>query len=115
MPHTTKAMQDCIDVCDECRQSCLETLTHCLEKGGKHSAAEHVQSLLDCAEACQTSANFMARGSALHAVACGVCADACDACAESCEAFKDDEEMQACAEVCRRCSESCHQMAGAVA
>lgn len=52
--------------------------------GGRHAEDAHIQLLLDCAEICQTSANFMLRGSELHGRTCAVCADACQRCAASC-------------------------------
>lgn len=110
--HTSAKMQECIQECQTCSQVCLETVTHCLQKGGKHAQPEHIRLLLDCAEICQTSANFMIRGSDHHVQTCGVCAEVCDACAASCESFKDDAEMQRCAEECRHCAQECREMAG---
>src|SRR6266487_600883 len=104
-------MQQCIQNCTECHRTCVETTAYCLQHGGKHVEADHIKSLLDCAQLCATSADFMVRGSALHPQVCGVCADACTRCAESCEQFGDDAQMKSCAEVCRRCAESCRQMA----
>jgi len=105
-------MRDCIANCTDCHTICVETVTHCLEMGGKHAEASHIRELLDCAQACSTSADFMLRGSDLHAGTCSVCADACDHCAESCERIADgDELMLRCAEMCRRCAESCRRMA----
>ena len=106
-------MQSCIEECLECHRICLETATHCLQLGGEHAAPEHITGLLDCAEICQTSANFMLRGSPDHGETCDVCATVCDRCAESCESMgKEDDLMRRCAQACRRCAESCRQMAG---
>ena len=103
--------QHCIQECLQCHSICLETLTHCLQKGGAHAEAAHIRLLLDCVEICQTSANFMLRGSDLHSRTCGVCAEVCERCAQDCERMGDDAQMKACAEACRRCAESCRQMA----
>ncbi len=111
--HGSAQMQECIDNCTECHRICLETVTHCLRKGGEHAAAGHIRLLLDCAEICQTNANFMLRGSDLHAYTCGACAEVCERCAEECERMGDDEQMRRCAELCRRCAESCRRMAAA--
>lgn len=113
---TTQAsedMQECIDECLTCYQVCLETIRHCLSKGGAHAAPEHIRVLEDCAKACETSANFMMRGSKMHGSTCGVCAEACGRCAVACERFPDDAQMKACAEACRECAASCNEMAGA--
>lgn len=108
----SRGLQECIQACTECHRSCLETAAHCLDLGGEHASREHQTLLLDCAEICQTSANFMSRGSAHHAQTCGACAVLCDACAQSCESMGgNDRQMTACAEICRRCAESCRTMA----
>jgi hypothetical protein len=86
-------------------------MAHCLHMGGRHVEANHLTLLLDCAEICQTSANFMLRGSDLHSRTCAVCAEVCERCAESCERFTDDAMMQQCAQVCRSCAQSCREMA----
>lgn len=111
MEHNPK-MQECLDNCTECHAICTETAQHCLEMGGKHAEAAHIRSLLDCADICQTSADFMLRGSPQHALTCGACAEVCLACAEACERMgQQDSMMKKCAEVCRRCADSCRQMA----
>jgi hypothetical protein len=104
-------MRRCIEECTTCHEVCLATVAHCLEAGGEHAEAAHVRLLLDCAQICVTSADFMLRGSELHGETCGACAVVCERCAESCERFADDEVMSACADVCRRCAESCRRMA----
>jgi hypothetical protein len=112
MPHqTSQQMQDCINECLTCHSICLETVTHCLQMGGKHAEASHIRLLLDCAEICQTSANFMLRGSELHNRTCSVCAEICARCADECERIgAGDELMMRCAEACRRCAQSCQSM-----
>ena len=112
MAHVTQEMRQCIEECVNCHSICLETVTHCLQKGGKHANPTHISTLLDCAEICQTSANYMLRGSELHPETCALCATICDRCAQSCEQVGDDDVMKRCAEACRRCAESCRKMAG---
>ena len=113
---TDEGMERCIQNCTECRRACLETVTYCLKLGGAHAAPEHINLLLDCAEICRTSADFMVRGSEMHRRVCGVCADICERCAADCERMgADDAHLKTCAEVCRRCAESCRQMAKATA
>lgn len=112
MPHgsTNADMQRCIDECKSCHDVCLETISHCLELGGDHAAPAHIRLLMDCAEICETSANFMIRGSEVHGFTCATCAEICERCARECDRF-DDAFMKQCAEMCRRCAESCRQMA----
>jgi len=112
MPHISADMERCIENCLECHRVCLETLSYCWEQGGRHVERRHLLLLEDCAQLCQTSADFMSRGSDIHPQLCGICADACERCARSCEQFGGDAQMKACADICRRCVESCRQMAG---
>jgi hypothetical protein len=106
-------MRRCIQECQSCHSICLETVTHCLQQGGAHAEPEHIRLMLDCVEICQTSANFMLRGSDLHPLTCGTCAEVCERCAADCERLGEDELMRRCAEACRRCADSCRRMAGA--
>lgn len=106
MQHT---MQECITNCQTCHATCLSMAsTHCLEVGGKHVAPDHFRLMLDCAQICAVSADFMLRGSTHHAHVCAECADICEDCAKSCEAVGDMDE---CVQACRTCAQSCRQMA----
>lgn len=110
------ALQECIGHCSGCHNLCVNTISHCLDLGGKHAAREHIQLLQDCADICATAANFMLRGSAYHRQICGVCAEICQRCAEDCEQLgPTDEVMQHCALLCRRCADACREMAKAAA
>lgn len=104
-------MRECIEECNRCHNICLVSISHCLEMGGEHAEPGHIRMLMDCAEICQTSANFMVRNSDLHGQVCAVCAEVCERCAEDCERFEDDQVMQQCAEICRSCARSCSEMA----
>lgn len=89
-------MQQCIDECQRCHSVCTTTVTHCLQQGGKHTEPEHITLLLDCAQICGTSADYMLRGAHLHTQTCATCADVCRACAESCDRVGDDDVMRRC-------------------
>jgi hypothetical protein len=112
-------MLACIDVCRDCHRACLQTIPYCLQIGGKHADPAHIRLMMDCAEICQTSANFMLRGSDLHRHTCGACAAVCRRCADDCQQLAEietpttegDNRMAACAEMCRRCAASCQRMA----
>ena len=101
-------MKEAIEACLDCHAMCVRmAMGYCLDQGGRHAESRHLRLMLNCAELCQTSANFMLSNSPLHAKVCAVCAEACEACAESCEALGD---MRECAEECRNCAESCRSM-----
>ena len=107
-----REMQNCLDACTDCFETCERTLAYCLSKGGDHARPEHIALLIDCARICETSAGFLARDSPLHGAVCGACAEACERCAESCERLADDPVLKECADVCRKCAASCRSMAG---
>lgn len=106
----TKDLQPCIENCTQCHQICLRQVSRCLGKSGDHARPEHIRLLRDCAEICQTSANFMLRYSPLHPLTCGVCAEICEQCAQECSNMSDGDFMQECIEMCRRCAASCKEM-----
>ncbi|WP_257461775.1 four-helix bundle copper-binding protein [Archangium lipolyticum] len=106
----TEEMRGCISNCISCSAVCLQTVTYCLQRGGKHAAPDHIRLLEDCVQICKTSADFMLRASPLHPRTCAVCAEVCERCAVECEKMGDDTTMKACAEACRRCAESCRKM-----
>jgi hypothetical protein len=109
--HTHDAMQECIEECLNCHAVCTMTLQHCIATGGEHTEVNLIGILLDCAEICQTSANFMLRGSPYHVVTCAACAELCRACEEACRAVNADEQLAHCGEICAACAESCDRMA----
>lgn len=116
MQHATvlnRDVQECIENCQNCHAVCLETIQHCLERGGDHASSDLVRLLLNCAEICATSAHFMLTGSDFHPRMCGLCAEICEACESSCRSVDPrDEQMKICADACRRCADSCFKMAG---
>ncbi len=108
---TDPTLRDCINKCWACRDTLQSTLfNYCLQQGGEHARADHVRLMTDAVQMCQTSADFMTRGSKMHPSVCNTCAAVCEACARSCDDF-DDQEMKVCADTCRACAESCWDMA----
>ncbi len=106
-------IENCIVNCTECHRVCLETMQYCLSMGGEHAAMTRILLLADCAQICQTSADFMMRGSELHKEVCAACAEVCSRCGNHFALIDaDDEQMQECAEVCLRCAATCGEMAG---
>lgn len=104
-----QSMQPCIDNCNRCAQTCLQTvMNQCLEMGGRHVEPEHFRLMICCAEICRLSANFMLSSSPFHTRTCEVCAEICEACAKDCASIGDMDE---CVSICRECAESCKQMA----
>jgi hypothetical protein len=114
--HTSAEMQQCIENCQNCHRICIETMSHCLQMGGKHVEPAHMRLMQDCIQICQTSADFMLRGSDLHTRTCAVCAEVCERCAQDCERIDpNDTQMKSCAAMCRLCADSCRRMSSAAA
>jgi hypothetical protein len=113
MPASTiHSLEQCIENCVRCHRLCLETASRHLKGEGKIEGP-HLRLLLDCADICQTSADFMIRGSELHGETCAACAAICERCADECDRHGDDPHMAACAELCRACAQTCREMAEA--
>lgn len=104
-------MQECIEECLNCHAVCTMTLQHCIASGGEITEVNLVGLLLDCAELCQTSANYMLRGSPYHVITCAAAAELCRACEEACRGVSNDEQLTHCADVCAGCAEACDRMA----
>jgi hypothetical protein len=101
-------LEDCRKHCLACHHICLDmAMRHCLQSGVKYTEPVHFRLMLNCAEMCQTNANFILSSSELLMLTCGVCAEICRRCAASCEALG---EMDACVEACRSCADSCERM-----
>lgn len=110
MPLSPSRIEECMRQCQQCHDACVSVLfTYCLEKGGRHMAAEHVRLMMDCIVVCRTVADMLRRGSAFFDMMCQLCAEICVACALSCERFRD-YDMQRCADVCRKAAALCRQL-----
>ena len=114
--HADDEIGKCIELCQDCHALCTQTVGHCLKLGGRHAAPDHIRMLLDCAEICETTAQYLLRGSSLHERMCGLCAEVCGQCADNCaQVAGDDQMVKQCAEMCRRCAGSCERMASTAA
>ena len=110
----TSELRECIDDCMDCHRVCVETISHCLQKGGRHTEPAHLRLMLDCEQICRAAGDFLLRNSEFHPRICGVCADVCVRCADDCDDLAEgDVQMRLCAETCRRCGETCQRMMAA--
>lgn len=100
-------MADCLELCQQCHNVCAGVISYGMQRGDNYLNEIALRLLQDCAEICQTSANFMLRGSEFHGQICAACAEICLKCATACEEFAEDSRLQECAEVCRKCAEAC--------
>lgn len=72
-------MHRCVHPCANVGQ---KTLAYCLQHGGRHTDAVQYEAVIDCAEFCRTTLDFLVRGS----------------------------EMARCAEAYRRTADACREM-----
>jgi hypothetical protein len=103
-------MQKCIDQCAACALTCMTSIRHCLEKGGRHADPRHIGLMVDCMTLCEASVKLMVHHSEYQYQLCTLCAEVCDRCEEDCRSFEDDASMQKCADACRSCAEACRDM-----
>lgn len=109
--HADHEMQACIQLCRDCHALCTQTIAHCLKLGGRHAAPDRIRLLVDCAQMCATTIDYMLRESTFHDRVCRLCAELCRQCGKDClPVAGDDQLLQQCIELCRRCAESCERM-----
>jgi hypothetical protein len=102
-----EAIQDCL----EAYRVCMETIQHCLTRGGQLSDPELISAIMDCGEYCKVTATLINSNSDFSIEVCQICAKICQACASNCESVaKEDHILKNCALLCRRCAESCVQV-----
>jgi hypothetical protein len=110
--HTNNETDECIRICQDCHALCTQMIRHCLRVGGRHAAPDHIRLMLDCAQICETTADYLMRESVFHDRMCGLCADVCRQCADSCQQLvADDQKVKPCVDLCRDCAGSCERMA----
>ena len=108
--HDHDGMDECIEACLQSHVVCTMAAQYCLARGGEMASVQHVGLLIDCAQICQTAADFMVRGSPHHSATCRACAEVCRATAEACRAAEGDDDMAHCADVCETCADACDRM-----
>jgi hypothetical protein len=98
-----------VALCRRARLVLQAAAVRSLDAGGMELDPVHLRLLLDCAQICETAADFMSRNSPYHLYLCEVCAAICEACAESCALAGAMEE---CAAICQECVVVCRAIAG---
>jgi hypothetical protein len=100
--------QSCMEICTQCHQTLMHTaMQYCLPIGGNHVDPEHFRLMMNCAEMCQTAANFQLSDSKYCRQVSSLTAEICEECAASCEKLGD---MDDCVLACRQCALCCRGM-----
>jgi len=107
----TRPARECIQICRECQSVCMELASYSLKLQGYYSELGHIRVLYDCAKMCDTTVEFLLRGSEMRSNVAALCAEAARRCARDCARFDYDQRMLACAAVCERCAELCGVLA----
>ena len=94
-----------------CAAECNHCATACLDEKDVKMMARCIKLDMDCADICQLTASFVARGSEHANHLLKECAEICEACADECEKHAHMEHCRKCAEACRHCAEACLQAA----
>lgn len=102
-------VEDCITACVACHAICLQTVYHCLKAGGSRASAEHIGTLLDCAEMCRSTVHFMFAGSAFESRICALCSEVCRRCEAACRTMGEAQDLR-CAEACHCCAVMLHHV-----
>lgn len=114
--HVDDEMRACIQLCRDCHAMCTQTIAHCLKLGGRHAAPDRIRVLMDCAQMCATTVDYMLRESPFHDRVCRLCTELCKQCGKDClQVAGGDQLLKQCVEMCRRCAESCERMASIAA
>lgn len=114
--HADDEMRVCIQLCRDCHAMCTETIAHYLKLGRRHAASDRIRVLMDCAQMCATTVDYMLRESPFHDRVCRLCTELCKQCGKDClPVAGDDQLLKQCVEMCQRCAESCERMASKAA
>ncbi|MCS1350822.1 four-helix bundle copper-binding protein [Mechercharimyces sp. CAU 1602] len=104
-----ETVQQCIDACLNCAQSCRICLTACLHEPDVANRIECIRTLQDCIDICDSAVRFMTANSPYAMQVCDLCATICSACAQQCTQMQD-EHCQMCATHCQECADACRSM-----
>jgi len=92
----------------ECATACEECAAACLDEEDVKHMARCIELDRDCADVCFTGAKLLLRDSNIAHKFLAICQEACRMCAEECS-LHSHEHCQRCAEACRRCEQACQQ------
>lgn len=95
-----------LSILADCAAACNRCSTACLGEDDVRKMAQCIRLDMDCAQACTTTAAFVARNSDHAKHLLKECAEICGKCAAECEKHNVDH-CQQCAQACRKCQEAC--------
>ena len=106
-----RLLREAIQACIDAYATSKETIAYCLEAGEPLVEGQLIVTLLCCADACRTNAEFVMVEADLGSESCSFCARVCERTAERCRQMPDDEQLELCADALRRCATACTAVA----
>jgi hypothetical protein len=100
--------QSCMEACTQCHQTLMHTvMQYSLPHDTTQFDIELFRLMMNCAELCQTTANFQLSDSKFCRQVATLNAQLCEECAAGCERRGDLED---CVQACRECAECCRNL-----
>lgn len=99
----------CIDALQACYAVCMRSVSYGYVKESGPLQEEHVRLMIDCAEMCQTAANFLIRESDHYLRICREAAEICKDLVSSCEGV---DGMEGILSICDECVSACRVIVG---
>lgn len=109
MLYEDREAERCIDALQACYAACMRNVSYGNVKKSGPIQEEHVRLMLDCAEMCQTAANFLIRESDHYLRICREAAEICKDLASSCEGV---DGMDGIRSTCDECVSVCRVIVG---
>lgn len=97
----------------DCATACENCAALCLDEKDVTPMAHCIEIDSDCAALCYLTAKLLTRDSEFAHELLALCEKACRHCAEECS-LHTHEHCKRCTEACRRCEQACHEHHGKV-
>src|SRR5688572_26224637 len=103
-------MQQCLAATVECQRICAETVTYCLQQGGRFADEPLIRLLQDANDFCRLTNDLLTRRSDWHGRASAMAAEVLAQAARRCTEFGDDAQLKTCSEACLRAASCAKRM-----
>jgi len=92
----------------DCALACEMCATACLNEQDVNKMAACIKLDRDCADICTQAAVLLQRQSLIGHQYLLLCEEICRMCGEECNKYKQMDHCKKCAEACMNCAEACH-------
>lgn len=103
-------MQQCLAAVVESERMCMETMTYCLQQGGRMADESLIRALQDASDFCRLTTELLYRRSEWHGRASAMAAEVVGQTARRCTEFGDDAQLKTCSEACLRAASCAKRM-----